>query len=147
MFRQSSFIQSTLMSAPALIAQDLPLPRHTVQYQNAVSSHPDLAKAFNMFPHAELEYAVGAFPFCTDVKQLKLQLVMLHWFNPICHTCHQKDPNVALGRCSGCHLYWYCSEQCQAADWNRHASECGNVNSSLDPKNPYMPVCVDTQSS
>ncbi|KDQ20923.1 hypothetical protein BOTBODRAFT_100397 [Botryobasidium botryosum FD-172 SS1] len=38
-----------------------------------------------------------------------------------CDTCFSpRSERKGLSRCTGCHLYWYCSAQCQAMAWRAH---------------------------
>ena len=43
----------------------------------------------------------------------------------ICWTC-QTPPSVShkLSRCAGCRVAWYCGEECQGEDWDRHGGWC-----------------------
>ena len=40
--------------------------------------------------------------------------------DPKCAVCG----DVAMKRCSRCHLEWYCSRPCQVKAWNQHKSIC-----------------------
>ena len=42
----------------------------------------------------------------------------------ICWHCAVKDTEVELSKCKGCLKARYCSEKCQADDWERHQSYC-----------------------
>ena len=42
----------------------------------------------------------------------------------ICWYCAVKDTEVELSKCKGCLKARYCSEKCQADDWERHQSYC-----------------------
>ncbi|PRP82118.1 hypothetical protein PROFUN_10326 [Planoprotostelium fungivorum] len=59
-----------------------------------------------------------------------------------CHICRQ----LTVKRCSLCRSIAYCGEKCQREDWNRHKTECGNVE-SLQPANPHRETSNGTPPS
>lgn len=42
--------------------------------------------------------------------------------------CRMCGKDVSLKRCARCKIQYYCSEQCQAADWSVHKIVCGKIN-------------------
>lgn len=48
----------------------------------------------------------------------------------LCETCHSQE---SLLRCAGCKGVWYCSSECQAADWNHggHPDECAAIQAGV----------------
>ncbi|GAX15113.1 hypothetical protein FisN_12Lu376 [Fistulifera solaris] len=45
---------------------------------------------------------------------------------PWCATCHSR-PETRLLCCSRCHTAWYCSKDCQIADYREHKEDCLDV--------------------
>lgn len=47
----------------------------------------------------------------------------------LCETCHAPGAS----RCAGCKSIWYCSAECQAADWNHggHPEECAVIQNKM----------------
>ncbi|EGO04047.1 hypothetical protein SERLA73DRAFT_175780 [Serpula lacrymans var. lacrymans S7.3] len=41
-----------------------------------------------------------------------------------CKTCQFHEPQVKLFVCSNCKYIWYCSKECQRADWKMHKTMC-----------------------
>ncbi|GAQ87830.1 hypothetical protein KFL_003800060 [Klebsormidium nitens] len=73
-------------------------------------------------------------------------LVKFRWENPICQYCRRKpriprrETDVRLKKCTACHLVWYCSKECQKADWVKaHKQWCTNLPNvtEVDPTCPY----------
>ena len=51
-------------------------------------------------------------------------------FNPFCeaNACVDETPSAKkLLRCASCLQAWYCSQECQVADWKRHKKACKRV--------------------
>ncbi|GAB1309997.1 hypothetical protein MFIFM68171_00207 [Madurella fahalii] len=42
-----------------------------------------------------------------------------------CTTCHKTPPEVTLKHCAKCSVTFYCSRDCQKADWKAHKKVCG----------------------
>ena len=50
-----------------------------------------------------------------------------------CHTCRKGVPVVAeLKKCTACRFAYYCSKECQRADWPRHKRECSATLADVD---------------
>ncbi|KAL2150910.1 hypothetical protein VTH82DRAFT_6008 [Thermothelomyces myriococcoides] len=47
-----------------------------------------------------------------------------------CNTCKKAPPEVTLKRCTQCFATFYCSRDCQKADWKVHKKVCGKGGSS-----------------
>lgn len=49
-----------------------------------------------------------------------------------CSTCAKtkSEPGTSLRRCAGCKIPYYCSRQCQKADWKEHRKVCSSKNPS-----------------
>ena len=47
-----------------------------------------------------------------------------------CAKCHKNQADVSLKRCGKCHNQWYCSRECQKADWKTHKVSCGSSQQS-----------------
>ncbi|KAI9440623.1 hypothetical protein H4582DRAFT_1811746 [Lactarius indigo] len=45
---------------------------------------------------------------------------------PACKKCN--TTTGARQRCSGCHVTWYCSKDCQVGDWSDHKKDCKLLN-------------------
>ncbi|KAI0069697.1 hypothetical protein K474DRAFT_1670734 [Panus rudis PR-1116 ss-1] len=41
-----------------------------------------------------------------------------------CRNCGMREPQVTLFRCSGCQHIYYCSKECQKANWKVHKQAC-----------------------
>ncbi|KAF7338742.1 MYND-type domain-containing protein [Mycena sanguinolenta] len=41
-----------------------------------------------------------------------------------CRTCRAREPLVTLSRCNNCKYIYYCSKECQRADWKHHKVLC-----------------------
>ncbi|KAI0798244.1 hypothetical protein C8Q75DRAFT_741096 [Abortiporus biennis] len=41
-----------------------------------------------------------------------------------CRNCGGREPLKTLSRCSGCKHIWYCSRECQRANWKMHKDSC-----------------------
>ncbi|TCD67331.1 hypothetical protein EIP91_000252 [Steccherinum ochraceum] len=41
-----------------------------------------------------------------------------------CRVCSRTEPQVTLFRCSGCQFIFYCSKECQKANWKLHKESC-----------------------
>ncbi|OCH85508.1 hypothetical protein OBBRIDRAFT_784748 [Obba rivulosa] len=44
-----------------------------------------------------------------------------------CYSCGAREPHKTLFRCAGCESAWYCSRQCQKANWSMHKEACKNA--------------------
>ena len=44
--------------------------------------------------------------------------------NKICWSCSAEPDEVTLLRCKGCRKAWYCDDECQEEDWDRHGPWC-----------------------
>lgn len=42
----------------------------------------------------------------------------------VCQSCKKGGSAVTLSRCSRCKAAWYCSRECQTADWKEHKKSC-----------------------
>lgn len=42
----------------------------------------------------------------------------------VCQSCKKGGAAVTLSRCSRCKAAWYCSRECQTADWKEHKKSC-----------------------
>ena len=52
-----------------------------------------------------------------------------------CVTCRKSVPAVAeLKKCKACRVVYYCSKECQRADWPRHKRECSARRADVDSK-------------
>ncbi|KAF8155011.1 hypothetical protein K438DRAFT_1987237 [Mycena galopus ATCC 62051] len=49
-----------------------------------------------------------------------------------CYTCREKTGRDNLKYCARCKGVWYCSKECQRADWKNHKKYCGQPR--FDPK-------------
>ena len=47
----------------------------------------------------------------------------------ICWSCHttEEEAGVKIAKCKGCRKARYCSEDCQATDWERHKTYCERI--------------------
>jgi hypothetical protein len=48
----------------------------------------------------------------------------------VCGSCSKGSERMK--KCSGCRTVWYCSSECQNADWKRHKADCKRVRSAKD---------------
>lgn len=65
-----------------------------------------------------------------DIRiQMRQALTYNRLANRICNLCCDKSDTKRLKVCSACHMTFYCSTECQAADWN------GDFASSSTTKN------------
>lgn len=48
-----------------------------------------------------------------------------------CYYCRNVFPQSALKKCGGCKSKWYCSPECQKADWPRHKKKCSEEKSGV----------------
>ena len=54
-----------------------------------------------------------------------------------CAACQKAEtPRAALSRCAGCKDSFYCSRECQRADWKQHKQHCGSPKATAGPKQP-----------
>ncbi|KAF8656079.1 hypothetical protein AX16_002779 [Volvariella volvacea WC 439] len=49
----------------------------------------------------------------------------------ICMNCGLREPEVKLFRCAACRYSWYCSKDCQKADWKSHKPICRPIAEDL----------------
>ncbi|KAF4620883.1 hypothetical protein D9613_000063 [Agrocybe pediades] len=67
---------------------------------------------------------------------------------PSCSTCHEEKDNLQV--CSKCKETFYCSKECQVADWKSHKKQCklpalSNIPASLPtPTAPTVPLINTT---
>lgn len=47
--------------------------------------------------------------------------------NKICWFCSAEPGKVALYKCKGCRVAWYCGEKCQQEDWSVHGPWCDRM--------------------
>lgn len=124
------------------------VPRHDGTY-NPIFRDPAFAKALRNYPRGEAKRVVD----CLEaIHGRKLEsgealdavrnMVATHFTNPLCHNCHRKPPGVKLWRCDACALVWYCSVECQRANWKRHKRQCCKPDADADPDCPYAPAVV-----
>ncbi|RMJ21001.1 MYND finger [Aspergillus sp. HF37] len=56
-----------------------------------------------------------------------------------CTTCKKQGSDTPLKRCAKCKTGWYCSRECQMADWGTHKKTCARIasqtSSNADTKN------------
>ncbi|KAH7914305.1 hypothetical protein BJ138DRAFT_1177450 [Hygrophoropsis aurantiaca] len=45
----------------------------------------------------------------------------------LCRTCGGREPQKTLVRCGGCQYIWYCSKECQVANWKFHKVSCSEM--------------------
>ena len=60
--------------------------------------------------------------------EIRERLVGFRWKERECRVCFWNLPRLRF--CGSCFLVFYCSKECQQADWTRHQNECcpvGNV--------------------
>lgn len=60
---------------------------------------------------------------------LNQALLNNRWSNAICEPCGDfrfSTDGKSIQLCEGCCHTFYCSEQCQEADWSKHKSQCGS---------------------
>lgn len=41
-----------------------------------------------------------------------------------CNRCNKREIEIEFKRCGRCRLVWYCSRECQEADWRQHKGNC-----------------------
>ncbi|KAJ7804352.1 hypothetical protein B0H14DRAFT_2884433 [Mycena olivaceomarginata] len=89
-------------------------PRTPVQFTHAV--HPD-AEA----------YLKSIAPSSEDIRTTRSDII-----DHCCTTClkHSREPGVVLRQCGKCKSVWYCSKECQKADWPKHKEKCKKVDGS-----------------
>ncbi|KAF8155020.1 hypothetical protein K438DRAFT_1987247 [Mycena galopus ATCC 62051] len=81
-------------------------------------------------PRTEAERKAIAKHGKVDNSQCKEQAAVAGY---ACYTCHkQTDDRDTLKRCGQCQGAWYCSKECQKADWTAHKKFCGKKR--FDPK-------------
>ena len=44
----------------------------------------------------------------------------------VCASCRRKSTNGEMNKCGKCKTIYYCSKECQVADWNKHKKYCSN---------------------
>ena len=63
---------------------------------------------------------------CTCLKKLhstaRKKVEKMGW----CRGCHEHFPRSQLYVCTGCRYVYYCSRECQRADWSSHKQGCGH---------------------
>lgn len=83
-----------------------------------------------------------------DDATLQRVVATLHWKNPVCLVCHNRDPST-LCPCTGCGLEFYCDEECQNQHWrDGHRRLCGRRDAPFDHQHsPYRPAAVGSGAS
>lgn len=51
-------------------------------------------------------------------RDLQSAIIVDRLMNPICNRCHDKSNIFRLKLCGACEMTFYCSIECQQADWN-----------------------------
>ncbi|GAQ87832.1 hypothetical protein KFL_003800080 [Klebsormidium nitens] len=136
---------------PDFDTRAMTVPVDSPEFQLAVSKYPQCEVDRN---HEIVRQGMGNRP--NFGLPSKAELVRGRWENPICHNCMRKpqepceEADVTLTKCTACHLVWYCSKDCQRADWVKaHKKWCTNLPNvtEVDPECPYQLRVVSAEWS
>ena len=97
------------------------------EFWTAIKNVPDadircFDKIFEKFPEFER----------MPEEQIRINLIMNRYTNPICDHCSKKPPKVKLYRCPECQIAMYCGDACLKAARPAHVHRCCRKDGPLD---------------
>lgn len=97
---------------------------------NRLIGVPLFVHSLDCIPDIDIAKVKSLWPDASEV-QLRYQLSLLRWTNPICDYCWDKKNPAALVPCTACGLAFYCSAECRQNDVD-HSRRCQRKDGPLD---------------
>lgn len=94
-----------------------------IELTEQIVTDPRFAALTRNIPDAEVALLQSVSDY--DADRLRGAIVINRVHNRICNHCYDKRAPQQLDACGGCHLTFYCSAQCQLADWNGEPDKNG----------------------
>lgn len=120
-----------VFEAPWFIESMKNLPESEVEFaRNLLPKTPEIKDVDKLREKLDADGVISV-DFGDD-QEIRQALAMDRHINRICHNPECMKKNVKFRRCSKCHLVYYCSVDCQKADWGFHKGWCCNPDAGLD---------------